>query len=125
MSEATEVLVVDNDADVRAVLAATLRHHGLGVRLAAGVAEAVKAYAEHRPTIGVVLLDVLLDDGDGPAALALLREIDPSVRCCFITAGRSGYTDEDLLGLGAAHVFHKPLTDYSDLARKLQSVLRG
>jgi DNA-binding NtrC family response regulator len=123
MGEANEVLVVDNHAGVRAVLDNILRHHGLGVRLASGVREAVRVYEGHRATIGVVLLDVVLDDGDGPAALALLREIDPSVRCCFFTGGASGYSDDELLALGAWWVFRKPVPSYAVLARTLAALI--
>jgi DNA-binding response OmpR family regulator len=123
MSGRSEVLVVDNDAGVLGVLDAALRHHGLGVRVASGVWEAAWVYAEHCSTVGGVHLDVGLGDGDGPAALALLREIDPSVRCCFITAGSSGFAEADLLALGVRHVFRKPVPSYAELARALQALL--
>src|SRR5262249_40818420 len=87
-----EILVVENNTPVRALLGLSLQRHGLAVRLASGMEEAVRAYEEHRAVIGAVLLDVVLDDGDGPATLARLREIDPYVRCVFLTAGTSAYS---------------------------------
>ena len=42
----------------------------------------------------------------GPATLAALRAIDPTVRCCFVT-GDPNLT-ADLLALGAVAVFVKP-----------------
>jgi CheY-like chemotaxis protein len=120
-----EVLVVENNTLVRGLLGVALRRHGLAVRLASGLAEALKVYEEHHPTIGAALLDVVLDDGDGPAALARLREVDPSVRCCFLTAGAGRYSDDALLALGALRVFTKPVSDYAELARTLEAIIRG
>jgi DNA-binding response OmpR family regulator len=120
-----EILVVENNAPVRVLLGVSLQREGLSVRLASGLAEAVEVYGERRATIGAVLLDVVLDDGDGPQTLARLREIDPSVRCCFITAGTSAYSEAALLALGALRVFTKPVSDHAEMARALEAVIRG
>lgn len=47
---------------------------------------------------------------DGPETLAALRELDPHLRFCFMTGESGRYSDQDLLGLGALAVFHKPFT---------------
>jgi hypothetical protein len=84
----------------------------------------VRAYGEHHPAIGAVLLDVVVDDGDGPAPLASLRETEPSVRC-FITAGTSACSADALLALGALHVFTKPVSEYAEIARTLKVIVGG
>lgn len=64
-------LVVDDDPDLRTLLAAALArfgHHTVG---AATVAEARRLCAEERPE--VLLLDVTMPDVDGPDFLATLR----------------------------------------------------
>jgi CheY-like chemotaxis protein len=122
---AREVLVVDDDGDVRLVVCLLLRSHGLAVREAAGGAEAVALYREHRGSVGLVLLDVRMPGLDGPRTLALLRDVDPTVRCCFLTGGSGDYSDDDLLALGALRVFHKPVSSYAELARTLEGIIRG
>src|SRR5262245_22397744 len=92
MDGAREVLVVEDKDDARRVVCLLLRHHGLAVREASGGREAVDAYRAHRDCIGVVLLDVLMPGLDGPGTLALLKAIDPYVRCCFLTGGAGDYT---------------------------------
>jgi CheY-like chemotaxis protein len=102
------VLVIDDDEFVRAALGAALRAGGFVPYLAAGGAEAVQLYREHRRKVGVVLLDVRMPGMDGPATLAALRGEGLEAPCCFMTAYSGDYTEEHLLGLGAAWVFAKP-----------------
>src|SRR4051812_36197661 len=113
------VLVADGDPAVLKMLANTLRRHSFTVTEANSGTEAVRLYG---PSVSVVLLGVQLPPDDGPATLAGLGEIDPHVRCCFMTGWGSGYTREGLLGLGAAHVFDKPFEGLDELARKLREV---
>jgi len=68
-----DVLIVDDDADVREVLAEVLRDSGYTVDLAATVAEAKKLLSEYR--YGVVLADWRLPDGDGSTIANLAEAI--------------------------------------------------
>jgi CheY-like chemotaxis protein len=102
------ILVVDDEACVRGVLDLGLRHHGFAVWLAADGREALDLYRRHRAAIDVVLLDVRLPGPDGPQTLAALRELDPRVRCCFMSGDLGSYTEEDLRERGAAGVLPKP-----------------
>jgi CheY-like chemotaxis protein len=61
--------------------------------------------------------------GDGLAALARLREVDPDVRYRFLTAGAGPHSEDDLLALGARHVFTKPVPNYAGLARTLEGII--
>lgn len=103
------ILVVEDEPALLRMLGVVLRHHGFAVRLAASGAEAVAAYREHGAGVSLVLLDVQMPGPDGPETLALLRQIDPEVRCCFMSGHTGKYSAEDLLGLGALHLFPKPL----------------
>jgi two-component system response regulator MprA len=100
------VLVVDDQPDIRTLLATALRLEGLDVRLAVNGAEAVAAYLE-RPA-HLVLLDVTMPILDGPEALTLLLALDPAVRCCFMTGYAEDWSDAQLLDLGALNVLPKP-----------------
>jgi CheY-like chemotaxis protein len=102
------VLVVDDEAAVRDVLGAWLRGHGFAVWLAATGLEALGLYRQHRPAIGLALLDVRLPGLSGPATLDALRRLNPEVRGCFLCAGPWPHARESVPDRGAAQVFPKP-----------------
>jgi two-component system, OmpR family, response regulator len=59
---------------------------------------------------------------DGPATLAALKAIEPSLRCWFMTGEPGGYTAEGLLAPGAERVLLKPFK-VPELAAELRQVL--
>jgi CheY-like chemotaxis protein len=99
------ILVVDDEARIRAWLGVALPQNGFEVRLAAAGQEAVDIYREHRD-IALVLLDVLMPGMDGPRTLQAMQAINPQVCCCFLNE-RNVYSPAELLALGAARVFIK------------------
>jgi CheY-like chemotaxis protein len=103
------VLVAEDEPVVRDLLGLMLRGHGFRVWLAADGAEAVELYCRHRGSIHAVLLDCRMPVLDGPAALRALREVDPAVRCCFLTGYAGEWGAEELFRQGAAAVLEKPL----------------
>ena len=115
------VLIVDDEEGVRGVLGAWLWHHGFAVWLTADAREAVETYRSHRVCINVALLDVQMPGRDGPGTLADLRELDPTIRACFMTGDAGRYAERDLLDLGALAVFRKPLC-LSELAARLVAI---
>jgi DNA-binding response OmpR family regulator len=68
-----DVLIVDDETELRKVLAAMLEDTGYVVDTAATVAEAKKLLGEFR--YGVVLVDWRLPDGDGALIANLAKEI--------------------------------------------------
>ena len=105
-----EVLVVDDEEFLREMLRVALRHYGFAVRLASGGSEAIAVYRAHWRTIAVALVDVQMPGMDGPATLAALQQINPLVRCCFMSGSTGRYTTEALLGMGAVHVLDQPFS---------------
>jgi CheY-like chemotaxis protein len=116
------VLVVDDDADVRAVAGALLRHHGFDPLPANGGRQAVELYRQRRGHIDVVLLDVLMPGLDGPQTLAALRAADPAVRAVFMSGYTNEYSEADLARLGAASFVAK-LFRAAELASALRRAL--
>jgi CheY-like chemotaxis protein len=102
------ILVVDDEECVRGTLNLALRPQGFAVWLAANGPEALELYRHHRETIDAVLLDVRMPGLDGPQTLAGLKELNPQVRCCFMSGDLGSYTEERLRNLGAAAVLLKP-----------------
>lgn len=118
-----EVLVVEEEVAVRDCIAVVLHAHGFCVRQAGGGREAVEVYREHATTIDVVLLDVGMEGMDGPHSLRALRQINPAVRCCFMTGGASQYDNAMLQEMGVTRVFKKPFK-VEGFVRILQDLAR-
>jgi CheY-like chemotaxis protein len=102
------VLVVDDDKVIRELLELGLDDAGFDVYLAGGGMEAVEVFQRRVERIDLVLLDVCMPGLNGPQTLAVLRIINPSIRCCFMSGNTGSYTQSDLLQLGASHLFNKP-----------------
>jgi CheY-like chemotaxis protein len=114
------ILVVDDEPAIRTLLQTALPRYGFQVFVAASGQEALAVYREHRTEIAAVLLDVQMPGLDGPQTLRTLRAIDPQVRCCFMSGDLGDYSEEELLGLGAALVIPKPFR----IAEVLQALQR-
>jgi len=103
------VLVVDDDEGVRGVRNDALRHQGFAVRQADDGYEALVIYWQFREVIDVVLMDVRIPGLDGPQTLATLQELNPEIRCCFMSGHLGDYTERGLREQGAAAVLQKPI----------------
>jgi CheY-like chemotaxis protein len=102
------ILVADDEAAIRQVLEAALKHHGYAVWAAADGAAAVELFRAHQAEIALALLDVRMPMLDGPRTLAALHRLSPDLPCCFISGDSGSYSREELLHMGAAEVFKKP-----------------
>lgn len=118
---APTVLVVDDDEQVRYLVAAALTGAGFRVLLAAGGVEAVAIYCGVGGAIDLVLLDVLMPEMDGPATLVELRRLAPGLRCCFVSAYTGGPAPQELMALGALEFIQKPfrVAELVEVVRRL------
>jgi DNA-binding response OmpR family regulator/signal transduction histidine kinase len=119
----TRVLVVDDDASIRAICAEVLAGHGFTVLQAGDCAAAREAIRTGRPEL--VVLDVQLPDGDGFAlaeSLAPQRAAEP-FGLVFLTA--RGETADKVRGLrlGADDYVTKPF-DAQELVARVDAVIR-
>jgi len=115
------VLVVDDEATIRDLLSGSLRFAGFEVVTAASGAEAVRAAARSRPDL--ILLDVMMPDGDGFEVARRLRADPGGIPMVFLTA-RDEVTDRVAgLNLGADDYVTKPFSLDEVLAR-VQAVLK-
>jgi DNA-binding NtrC family response regulator len=110
------VLVVEDDADVRTLLAEYLGVHGLRVMEAENGLEALLRIKHHRP--GVVVLDLRMPRLGGLDVLKRIRVFDPSIQVIVITGDTSPETHRLAHDLGAVEVLSKPL-DFDRLLRAL------
>jgi adenylate cyclase len=100
------VLVIDDDATARELIADHLKAEGFSVVTAAGGVEGLKLAKESRPT--AITLDVMMPDLDGWSVLAALRQ-DPEL--AEIPVIMITIVDEQRRGiaLGAAGYLTKPI----------------
>ena len=97
------ILVVDDEAHIRAGAAQALEHAGFPVLTAADGREAVAVFRQHAEAVRAVLLDLTMPNMDGAATARELRQIRPDVRI-VLTSGYTAeeatrqFTDRDLVG---------------------------
>lgn len=103
--ERKRVLIVDDDALVRASLASVLEYEGYEVYGAADGFAAVKTAVEHAPDL--VLLDLNMPNMDGWTAFAKLEDARPLIPVIVITARPHQYKHAVRLGVDA--FMEKPL----------------
>jgi signal transduction histidine kinase/CheY-like chemotaxis protein len=113
------ILLVEDDAAVRAATTRMLKSLGHEVKACADVAAALATWRESAAAIDLVLSDVVMPGGGGPE---LLRALPPTARVPFLFM--SGYTNDALKDADLARVpfLAKPFTE-RQLARKLGEVL--
>jgi two-component system, OmpR family, response regulator len=115
------LLVVDDEATILELLAGSLRFAGFEVMTAASGAEALRATAASRPDL--VLLDVMMPDGDGFEVVRRLRSSGPDVPVIFLTA-RDGVRERVAgLALGGDDYVTKPFS-LDEVLERIRAVLR-
>jgi len=105
---ALEVLVVDDEADIRELVSGVLEDEGYAVRTAADSTQTLEAFEERRPSM--VLLDVWLQ-GSRLDGLQLLQEIkrrDPTVPVLMISGHGNLDTAVAAVREGAIDFIEKP-----------------
>ncbi|MDE3136828.1 MAG: sigma-54-dependent Fis family transcriptional regulator [Acidobacteriota bacterium] len=113
------VLVVDDEAPMRAALEATLLRDGWSVMTAAGVDEAMEKF--RMAPCPLVITDMRMPDGDGLRVMQGVREIAPGTAVVLLTA--FGSIPEAVLTMkeGACDYLMKPISfdQLSEAARRL------
>jgi len=114
------VLVVEDDADARAMYLDFLTFTGFRVRVVANAEDAVLAAAESSPDL--VLMDVGLPGADGFEATARVRAVCPTARVIFITGQPNAEGRFRAAGAGAVAFFAKPFVP-EELVRVLDDAV--
>jgi len=115
------LLVVDDEATILELLSGSLRLAGFEVMTAASGAEAVRTAASDRPDL--VLLDMMMPDGDGFGALRRMRSAGAEVPVIFLTA-RDDVSDRVKgFALGGDDYVTKPFS-LEELLGRIRAVLK-
>ena len=115
------ILVVEDDRGIATMLDRGLRLGGHLVTLATGMGEARAAWVAGR--FDVVLLDVMLPDGDGIELLAERRAAGDDVPAVLLTAREEDELRERADRAGATAYLPKPFA-YADLLALIERVVR-
>jgi len=105
-----EILVIDDNLDIRQLISSILIDHGLKVREAANYEQALLEINKKLPDVAVI--DVKLDkgDNDGIELLKHLKKIDDDVPVIMISGHANVQMAVDSLKLGAFEFIQKPFS---------------
>jgi two-component system OmpR family response regulator len=120
VSEA-RLLVVDDEPNIRELLAASLRYAGFDVVVAADGSEALRAAARHDPDL--VLLDVMMPGVDGFEVVRRMRGEGRDVPVLFLTARDSTHDKVTGLTLGGDDFVTKPFS-LEEVVARIRALLR-
>ncbi|WNM23756.1 response regulator transcription factor [Demequina capsici] len=119
----SRVLVVDDDEEIRTMLASTLAFAGFQVDLAEGATPALASLAAHRPD--VVILDVTMPGTDGYDLVQLIRSRDADLPVLFLSARDAVEDRVRGLRLGGDDYVTKPFSAVEVVARIEALMRRG
>jgi DNA-binding NtrC family response regulator len=117
---AGKILVVEDDPDIRSILARFLGRRGYGVKLAEDGVQALELLDQE--PVDLILSDVRMPRMDGLALLAAVHQRDPDVRLILMTAYSTVRDAVEALQSGAADYVEKPL-DFRRLERVVTNVM--
>lgn len=123
MGAPATILVVDDNAENRALAEATLTDDGYRVVLASGGEAGIAAFERERPDC--VLLDVRMPGIDGPTACERIRALPGGndVPIVFVTAQRDVETFDRALHAGGDDFLSKPFRP-NELIARVQAALK-
>ena len=117
------VLIIDDEADIRDILAYNLKKEGFTVHTASNGKDGIEMAHSTQPDI--IILDVMMPEMDGIEVCDVLRN-DPStkhIRICFLTARSEDYSQIAGLDAGADDYVSKPIKPRVLISR-LKALLR-
>jgi two-component system response regulator PilR (NtrC family) len=118
----TQVLVIDDEPDLRTLYELTLLREGYRVDTAGNVVEALHALDRQR--FDVVITDMRLPDGQGIEVLNYLKAKQRAERCIVITAHGSAENAVESLKAGAFDYLTKPV-DLKQFRSAIASAVHG
>ena len=116
-----QVLVVDDEPNIRELVQVALKFHGCAVSTAASGTEAIRQAESQRPDL--IVLDVVMPDLDGFEVCRRLRALGNEVPVIFLTARDTSSDTVTGLALGGDDYVTKPFSVEALVAR-VRAVLR-
>ena len=107
MTNEPTVLVVDDNEDLLETFSMILKRRGFRVTTAGNGPTAIDLYREYG--FDVILMDIVMPEMDGVAALRRIKEIDPEATVIMMTAYSNEETIQTAKNEGARRVIRKPV----------------
>jgi two-component system KDP operon response regulator KdpE len=117
----TEVLIIEDDAEIRRFLRTTLAAEGYSLREAGTVAEGLVRISERLPD--AILLDLALPDGDGMEVIRRVRHRMRNLPIIVLSVRSDEYQKITALDAGADDYINKPFA-VGELLARLRVALR-
>ncbi|SMH37237.1 response regulator [Mesorhizobium australicum] len=121
MSDNTHILIVDDDSEIRSLLARYLGGQGFRISVAADRRECESRIADGSPEL--IVLDVMLPDGSGLDICRDLQQRRPRIPVILLTALKEDVDRIIGLELGADDYLGKPFNP-RELVARIKAVLR-
>jgi len=118
------ILLVDDEPDLRHVLADVLRQSQFMVLQAADGAQAVERFEVHHAEISLILMDVVMPNKGGVTAAREIREIDGSVPIIFQTGYGEATQLEAAAAISNSEAIQKPV-QIPELMKLIMSKIKG
>jgi putative nucleotidyltransferase with HDIG domain len=120
MRRAPQVLIVDDEAPVRSMIAATLERQGYNVQLASCARQALENLEHH--SFDLILTDIVMQDGNGVALLERIRAEHPNLPVVMVSAIHDIGVAIDTMRRGAYDYLLKPFEREHLLATVLRAL---
>lgn len=114
------ILVVEDEDSVRTLVTQILKLHGYQATTAANAQSALRCSESSRPDL--VLTDVVMPGGNGPALIADLQDRFPEIKHLYMSGYTDSHSDIRRLHRQAAPFLAKPFSP-DTLAKKVRQVL--
>ena len=101
------LLVVDDEPDLRTALIFDFKRRGCNIFEAANGAEAIEIVRNY--PIDIVVSDIRMPGGDGVDLLKAIRDKSPDIPIVLLTTGYADFTESDAIALGALGLIEKPI----------------
>lgn len=106
MSQVKSILIIDDEPDLREILAEEFRFEGFDVFEAQNGVEALAIFLEKRPS--AIVSDIRMSGGDGVTLAKSVRALEPVAPPIFLITGFADLTAEAAFNFGVEGLFHKP-----------------
>ena len=118
-SQIKDILIVDDEKDLRDLLSAALVSRKYNVACAATVKEAVRSMK--RNLYDLMFLDLKLPDGDGMKLISKIKKINPDVIINIISAYGNPETQKKAMEMGVNRFIDKPFSE-KDIIKSIKEL---
>jgi PAS domain S-box-containing protein len=118
------ILVVDDEAMIRQTTQASLEAYNYQVLTASDGIEAIALYAQHRDTIRLALVDMMMPSMDGITTIRTLLKMNPQMKTLALSGLLSSTQISELEGIHTPTVLSKPFTT-KELLENIHQVLEA